>query len=155
RDSGYKSTTSAIAELVDNSIQANASRIDIGVSGSGDTELPLSVRVADSGCGMATTDLRRSLQLGGSSRCADPGGFGRYGMGLPNASLSQCRRVEVISWTSRRNPLFCWIDVDEIAAGRMTHLPHPKRASIPEALDWKSGTVVSWQRCDRLDNSRI
>lgn len=155
RDSGYKSTTSAIAELVDNSIQAGAKTVTIDVCASGDPDHPMTVIVADDGVGMATADLRRALQFGGSSRFGDRDGLGRYGMGLPNASLSQCRRVEVISWTSRRNPLQCWIDVDEIARGRMRSLPKPVRAEIPESIAWESGTVVVWHRCDRLDNVRI
>lgn len=155
RDSGYKSTTSAIAELVDNSIQAGAETINIDIEGSDDPAYPISVCVADDGVGMATADLRRALQFGGSSRFGNREGLGRYGMGLPNASLSQCRRVEVISWSSRRNPLSCWIDVDEIISGHMTKLPRPERTQIPERCGSASGTVVSWTRCDRLDNARI
>lgn len=155
RDSGYKSTTSAIAELVDNSIQADAKTIVIHITGSGDLNYPIGMSVEDDGVGMATADLRRALQFGGSSRFGDREGLGRYGMGLPNASLSQCRRVEVTSWTSRRNPLSCWIDVDEIISGKMTRLPRPERTRIPESCGASSGTVVSWLRCDRLDNVRI
>jgi len=155
RDSGYKSTTSAIAELVDNSIQAGAGSINIAIEGSDDPAYPISVCVTDDGVGMATADLRRALQFGGSSRFGNRDGLGRYGMGLPNASLSQCRRVEVLSWSSRRNPLSCWIDVDEIISGHMTKLPRPERAAIPDRCGSASGTVVSWTRCDRLDNARI
>lgn len=155
RDSGYKSTTSAIAELVDNSIQAEASEVAIDIVSSENSDYPMTVTVRDNGVGMATADLRRSLQFGGSSRFGNRAGMGRYGMGLPNASLSQCRRVEVVSWTSRRNALFCWIDVDEIINGRMTRLPRPERTSLPTDATSSSGTVVSWVNCDRLDNVRI
>lgn len=155
RDSGYKSTTSAIAELVDNSIQAEASEVAIDIAPSEDSEYPLTVTVRDNGVGMATADLRRALQFGGSSRFGNRQGMGRYGMGLPNASLSQCRRVEVVSWTSKRNSLFCWIDVDEIINGRMTRLPRPERTSLPTNATSSSGTEVTWVNCDRLDNVRI
>lgn len=155
RDSGYKSTTSAIAELVDNSIQAGARAIAIDIENTKDPNHPLQISVSDDGEGMATAELRRSLQFGGSSRFGNRDGLGRYGMGLPNASLSQCRRVEVTSWKSRRNPLHCWIDVDEIASGKMTSLPRPEKAVIPDYCRSSSGTVVAWRRCDRLDNARI
>lgn len=63
RDSGYKSTTSAIAELVDNSIQAEASEVAIDIVPSEDSEYPLTVTVRDNGVGMATADLRRALAV--------------------------------------------------------------------------------------------
>lgn len=153
RDSGYKSTTSAIAELVDNSIQAGAGRVEVDIVATDDKRWPVQVMVTDDGCGMRPTDLRRSLQFGGSSRFGNREGLGRYGMGLPNASLSQCRRVEVVSWTSRTSASYCWLDVDEIVSGKMAELPNPVRCGTPGESE--SGTVVHWIRCDRLDNVRI
>jgi len=155
RDSGYKSTTSAMSELVDNSIQAQANNIHITIERSDSPDFPLQISVADDGCGMVTADLRRCLQFGGSSRFGNRGGLGRYGMGLPNASLSQCRRVEVVTWTNRSRTLSCWIDVDEIVEGKMKTLPSPSRVPRPKEHPWDSGTVVTWCRCDRLDNTRM
>src|SRR5216683_7950241 len=100
RDSGYKGTSSAISELVDNSIQAGATRIELSVTAttSGDDEKAIEVSVLDNGCGMDPFTLRQALRFGGSTRFGDRIGLGRYGMGLPNASLSQARRVTVYTW---------------------------------------------------------
>lgn len=76
-------------------------------------------------------------------------------MGLPNASLSQCRHVEVVSWTSRRSARRCWLDVDEIIAGQMREIPRPEPAAVPPNCGSPSGTVVTWRMCDRLDNIRV
>ena len=119
RDSGYKGTESAVAELVDNSLQAGLARtvhINIAVQDD-DSECPLRISVLDDGCGMDKRTLRQALRFGGSSRFNDRNGLGRYGMGLPNSSLSQARRVEVYSWQRPGRVLCSYLDVDEIARG--------------------------------------
>lgn len=155
RDSGYKGTAAAVAELVDNALQAGARRVHVEI----DEEpgpLPLRVRVQDDGAGMDAATLREALRFGGSSRFDDRGGLGRYGMGLPNSSLSQARRLEVYSW--RRGPMLAaWLDLDEIAAGRQRAVPTPRPAALSPPLpggNTSSGTLVVWRRCDRLDLRR-
>src|SRR4051794_37713319 len=98
RDSGYKGTSSAISELIDNSLQAGARRVAVFIEQSGDVAHPLTVSILDDGCGMTPEQLRQALRFGGSSRFDNRRGLGRYGMGLPNASLSQARLVTVYSW---------------------------------------------------------
>src|SRR5215469_4664991 len=95
RDSGYKSTSSAIAELVDNSFEAEASLVEIEIE---ETAADLKqIRVTDNGSGMSGSTMQLALQFGGSTRFNSRRGLGRYGMGLPNGSLSQARRVDVYS----------------------------------------------------------
>src|SRR2546421_13104687 len=89
RDSGYKGTAAALAELIDNSYEAGATRVDVEVRRSGNGEPTLVV--ADNGCGMLPSVLRRALRFGGSTRFNSREGTGRYGMGLPNSSLSRAR----------------------------------------------------------------
>src|SRR5437867_858712 len=99
RDSGYKGTESAVAELIDNSLQAAARHVWINVAVHEErSEHPLRLSVLDDGGGMDKRTLRQSLRFGGTSRFNDRSGLGRYGMGLPNSSLSQARRVDVYSW---------------------------------------------------------
>jgi anti-sigma regulatory factor (Ser/Thr protein kinase) len=155
RDSGYKTTASAVAELVDNSLQAGATVIDIRVIESGDS---VDIMVIDNGCGMDAQTLREALRFGGSSRFDDRTGMGRYGMGLPNASVSQARHVGVFSWKRRQGPLWSYLDVDEIARGQMSVVPEPVPRALPDGagkLQYLTGTIVTWTRCDRLDNRRI
>ena len=154
RDSGYRSTVNAIAELVDNSVQALAEVIEITVRRSDDDEYPMIVKIADDGCGMSPETLRMAMRFGGSSRFNDRTGLGRYGMGLPNASLSQARRVEVCSWRTGGPSMGTYLDVDEIAAGAFTDVPVPVPQGRPPGRTSPSGTVVTWLRCDRLDNVR-
>jgi anti-sigma regulatory factor (Ser/Thr protein kinase) len=168
RDSGYKGTASAISELVDNAIQAEAKHIAISVvakaSENGD-DRAIEISVLDNGCGMDPFTLRQALRFGGSTRFGDRRGLGRYGMGLPNASLSQARRVTVYTWqggstrgrqeTSAR-VFSSYLDVDDIASGEMVEVPAPKVAkSPPVSCVGASGTLVHWSRCDRLDNRRV
>src|SRR5262245_35096028 len=87
RDTGYRTVAAAVAELVDNSLQAGATDIQILVS---DTDgLGLSVAVLDNGCGMDAAVISTALRFGGTTRFNDRTGSGRYGMGLPNSSLSR------------------------------------------------------------------
>src|SRR5688572_26975365 len=144
RDSGYKGTASAISELVDNSLQAGADRISILLAEVGG-EFPVEVSVLDNGRGMDPFTLRQALRFGGSSRFGDRSGLGRYGMGLPNSSLSQGCRVSVYTWQSlepqrskaKRQAVpetvyTSYLDVDEIARGELKNVPVPRvAASVP------------------------
>jgi anti-sigma regulatory factor (Ser/Thr protein kinase) len=170
RDSGYKGTASAVSELVDNSLQAKASRIAVTLTET-EGEHPIEVCVYDNGCGMDMFTLRQALRFGGSSRFGDRSGLGRYGMGLPNSSLSQAQRVTVFTWQSLdvtrgrskgateavpEGVYSSYLDLDEIARGELEHVPKPRVVlAPPSACRGPSGTVVVWQRCDRLDNRRV
>ena len=115
RDSGYKSTASAISELVDNAIQAKACHIDISIKSNSDVDRSdLSIAVADDGLGMGRSVLMEALRFGGSSRFNNRSGLGRFGMGLPNASLGQAARVVVYTQEPGGRPLSTYLDVDEI-----------------------------------------
>ena len=158
RDSGYKGTVSAISELVDNSIQAKASNVEITIRKVQEIEEhPIVVSVVDDGHGMDSVTLRQSLRFGGTTRFGDRHGLGRYGMGLPNASLSQARRVEVYSWRKSGAIFRSYLDVGEIVAGVMNEVPKPSSAKLPKWVEkphTPSGTAVVWTECDRLDNRR-
>ncbi len=155
RDSGYKTTSAAIAELLDNAFEAGASRVSVDIgedSDAGDKRLT----VTDDGSGMSMSTLRLALQFGGSTRFDSRAGAGRYGMGLPNGSLSQARRVDVYSW---QNPHSIWsmsLDVDEIAEGKVDGLGEPVRFRPPDNQYPQSptGTMVVLSKCDRLDYRR-
>lgn len=158
RDSGYKGTSSAIAELVDNSLQAGATWIKVSLmADDAANEHPIVLTVIDNGAGMNSRTLRTALRFGGSTRFNDRKGLGRYGMGLPNSSLSQAQRVTVHTWGSPRGQvLTSYLDLEEIAAGELTQVPKPCRVERPAFINGcDSGTAVTWTRCDRLDNRRI
>lgn len=148
RDAGYKSISSALAEIIDNSIEAGADKIEIAFDKSESGEL--TVMISDNGCGMKPSVLRSALQYGGSTRFNSRLDMGRFGMGLPNSSLSQAKRVEVITW---RKPTSVWrsyLDVDEIASGALKSVPAPQRTNRKFAKT-ESGTIVVWTKCDRIE----
>jgi hypothetical protein len=155
RDSGYKGTVSAIAELVDNALEASARRIDIQVrkSATGDD---FEVSILDDGTGMDAETLTEALRFGGTTRFNSRKGLGRFGMGLPNASLSQARRLDVFTWQHSEPPITSYLDVDQIVSGTLSAIPKPMRQALPAvAKIKKSGTLVVWTRCDRLDHRRV
>lgn len=149
RDSGYKNTASALAEMVDNSIESRATEIRIEINKMEDGSYE--ILTIDNGCGMTSEELNLALQFGGSSRFNSRRSLGRYGMGLPNSSISQCRRVEVYTWQKKNHILFNYLDVDEVVSSKSTKLPNPKSVQKPSFQTLtKSGTIVHWKKCDRL-----
>jgi hypothetical protein len=154
RDSGYRSTSYAIAEFVDNSLQADATSILIDVMPAEDSRYPLELLVIDDGRGMNAATLASALTFGGSSRFGDRSSLGRYGMGLPNGALSCARRVDVFTW--RRGRVHTtWLDIDEIVSRRRRRLAPvvaiPRPAFVPKT---RHGTAVLLSRCDRLEYRR-
>lgn len=137
RDSGYKGTSSAVAELVDNSLQAGATEISVSVTvEEREKTHPVVLSVIDNGSGMDARTLRTALRFGGSTRFDDRSGLGRYGMGLPNSSLSQAKRVTVHSWRSKEGQVLnSYLDVDEIVAGNTTAVPEPEWVPRPDFVN--------------------
>jgi hypothetical protein len=155
RDSGYKGIVSAVAELVDNALEASARQIDIQIkkSTAGDD---FEFSILDDGTGMDAETLTEALRFGGTTRFNSRKGLGRFGMGLPNASLSQARRVDVYTWQHGHAPITSFLDVDQIVTGTLSSIPKPISQPLPAGLKAKrSGTLVIWNRCDRLEHRRI
>ena len=97
RSLGY-SFESAVADLIDNSISANAKRIDIIMIPSDDPTL----MIIDDGDGMSSKELQEAMRYGSQNPLEIRGenDLGRFGLGLKSASLSQCRELTV---TSKKN----------------------------------------------------
>ena len=98
RDAGYRNAAAAVAELVDNAVEAGATSVSIDVTRDPAQECPIQIAITDDGQGMSLKELQLALVFGGSSRFGSRDSFGRFGMGLPSASLSLARDVEVRSW---------------------------------------------------------
>lgn len=162
RDNGYRNTAYAIAELIDNSIQAGATQIELLCQESEElvqTRVSRRIRqvaVLDNGAGMNETVLRMALQFGNGTHLDSREGIGRFGMGLPTASISQCRLVEVWSWRDGPDSaLYSHIDLREIEKRTMTEVPAPVPREIPS--QWRevatalgpTGTLVVWSHLDR------
>lgn len=150
RESGYLSLSTALAELVDNSIQAGATEVAISLHRPQAAPHP-EIAVFDNGSGMNRRELEQCLRFGGSSRFGQRESFGRFGMGLPAASLSQARRVEVVAWQDSGPEMVVALDVDAIAAGDLS--PLRARSMGPSAT--QSGCRVTWRVCDRIEYQRL
>jgi len=164
RDNGYKNAAYAIAELIDNSIQAGATKVEL-ICCEDQKSLRQRTRsqiekiaVLDNGSGMNADTLRQALQFGNGNYLdyEKHTGMGRFGMGLPCSSMSQCKRVDVWSWQNgKKAALHTYLDLDEICSGDLSEVPSPKSEGIPEP--WasvgesfgKSGTLVVWSNIDR------
>jgi hypothetical protein len=164
RDSGYKSTTHALAELVDNSIEADATAVEIfGISRRDDgtgRETLKELAVLDNGEGMDEDALRRSLRYGDGTRWARTG-IGRFGVGLPNSSMSQGKRVDVWSWQNGpTNALHTYLSINDVENGA-TEIPGPELRRIPEVYYQttrsgfgETGALVVWSDLDRVEWKR-
>lgn len=153
RDSGYKNVAFAIAEIIDNALEAAATVIEVNISRDNDNGAPkFNLSASDNGTGMPPRVLRLALQFGGTTRYNSRKSFGRYGMGLPNSSMSQCRRLEVYSWRKPNVVNWNYLDIDEVVAGSYVDIPPSKRKPLPKQfrLKYKSGTVIIWKKIDRL-----
>ncbi len=149
RDSGYKSISYALAEIIDNSFEAEANDVKIFIT---NENKKFEIAVIDNGIGMHPNTLALSLRFGGTTRFKSTNYFGRYGMGLPNSSFSQCRRLEVYSWKKSNSVNWNYLDIDEIVEGKYEEIPKSKKRVVPTAYKnyFQSGTLVVWKKIDRL-----
>jgi hypothetical protein len=159
QDNGYKSTVSALSEIIDNSIQANAKNIDIIIirNTTRDFDEIDEILIIDDGDGMDETVFDKALQMSSGSRSNAKNGLGKYGQGLPNSSISQTKRVEVFTMQNG-NILYNHIDLNEIYESREAYLPDTEkrdRIDIPIINSTKisapiTGTIVRWVKPNRV-----
>lgn len=150
RGLGYSPET-AVADLIDNSIAAHAATIELEVDWNDGSP---QVALLDDGDGMDRRTLGEALRMGGTGPASERAAsdLGRFGLGLKTASLSQCRRLTIISRTAGKTSALV-LDVDEIAkrgwfATPLTSLPqHPLAEKL---LQLEHGTLVLWDRMDSL-----
>ncbi len=166
RDSRYHNTAYAIAELIDNSIEASAERVELlcmeqaGMVQSRTRRKISEIAVLDNGTGMDARTLLDALKFGGGTRHRSTRGIGKYGMGLPTSSMSQCTKVDV--WTWQDGPGSIWhssLDAKAIESGdhnvpipdRDTPIPERwKTAGSDDIFGHRSGTLVVWSDLDKV-----
>ena len=170
RDSRYQSTAFAVAELIDNSVDADATFVDVlfvereEVANERSVSRLSEIAVADNGIGMSASTLVTALRFGGRGSDSRVHGIrGKYGVGLPTSSLSQCRQVEVWTWQDGiSKAVHCYLKVDEIESGRGEVPPYDTE---PVPADWvrvmnqsvtasASGTLVVWSNLDQVNEKR-
>lgn len=167
RQAGYKSTATAIAELVDNSIEAEATEISImaiskaELVGKRTTSQVKTIAVLDDGQGMPVKVLENCLSMGWGTRLETRNGLGRFGFGLKGSSISQARKTEVYSWQKGQPVYRVTLDLDDVKDQKMQVLNKPEQAELPitvaKALKEKikdHGTLVVWSKIDQIDFKR-
>ena len=165
RDSGY-SISAAIAEVVDNSLEAQANcvkiRLDESAIGKGKKHIHR-IAVSDDGTGMDSDVLHHYPQIGYSTRYMSTTTIGKYGVGAKLAALNYSERLDVWSRTARDQPwLHVYFDLEEAEAiareGGTDGIERPSELPVPSELinllPEGSGTLVVWSKIDRLEEGR-
>ena len=140
RDIGYRDTGRALDELVDNAIQAEATKVLVTFGFGADSDAkPTAIAVVDNGHGMDPKMIRLATIWGGTHRENDRTGFGRYGYGLPSSCVSQGRRFTVYSRVDGGDLHAVTLDLDDITEGKLTD--DGGRIVVPEA---QPATLPKW-----------
>lgn len=152
RDIGY-SFNSALADIVDNSITANADEIWVLAIPADEFR----IGIIDNGDGLSHDDLKQAMRLGST----DPrqkralNDLGRFGLGLKTASFSQCRCLTVASRKGAETSAFTW-DLDLVVEqNEWNVIERSDFCDIPFIDELgETGTLVLWEKLDRLTGAR-
>lgn len=156
RAMGY-SFESAVADIVDNSISAEAKRVSIRFAVDPSN---LYVAICDDGYGMSKDELFDAMKYGSEQKREgrSEADLGRFGLGLKAASLSQCRRLTVASKKNDQVSAFIW-DLDVVEEKKDWFIIECTESQIKDikAITWldvvEHGTVVVWENFDLLEKS--
>jgi len=169
RDLGYKNNATALSELIDNSIQAGAGRVDVGFGYEKtiSEKKPTEIFVVDNGHGMEPDMIRLAVMWGGTHREGDRTGMGRYGYGLPSSCVSIGQSFTVYSQVEGAGLHAVTVDLVAIGRGDYTNsegeiiVPPARAAELPKSVrdyiakahpdGWTQGTVVVIESLDRLE----
>ena len=171
RHTGYKNIVNAIAEIVDNSLEAKAQDVLVicTLKSGRRGDVVSEIAILDNGCGMDDVQAKKCLAFGASTR-RERRGMGRFGVGLPQASLYACPRVEVYTWQNSQTINHVYLDAKEIQSKGQKGLKMERVPSVPDEfkkyinnfnfkverdnikMDFSHhGTLVVWRRCDKVN----
>ena len=146
---GYNLET-AVADIIDNSISAEAKNIYIERIWHGGKSI---ITIMDDGHGMNGAELINAMRPGTQNPLAERAetDLGRFGLGLKTASFSQCRKLTVLSKKKDYAPIFWSWDLDYVAQTNEWNLIKWIPDGYKNALDTQdSGTLVIWTDLDRV-----
>lgn len=148
RDIGYTMST-AVADIIDNSLTADASQISIRVDANPEQA---AVAVIDDGKGMTADELLTAMKPGSRAptEMRSKEDLGRFGLGLKTASFSQCRRLTVVTSRDGVRSIAIW-DLDLVVKRNAWIVE--RRATDADIryaeLLGDNGTLVLWEKLDR------
>lgn len=147
---GY-SIEAAVADIIDNSISAEAKNIWLNFDWNGSETW---VSIKDDGFGMNNEELIQAMKPGSKNPLDGRSNkdLGRFGLGLKTASFSQCRKLTVLSKKEGFQQAFWTWDLDYVKeSGKWELLKFLPNAKMESEIDnQKSGTIVLWNDIDRL-----
>jgi hypothetical protein len=147
---GYGLET-ALADIIDNAITALAKKIYIQFSWDGSQSM---IAIKDNGVGMSDAEIIEAMRPGAKNptNVRSKNDLGRFGMGLKTASFSQCRKLTVISKKINQNIHYWSWDLDYVQTAQKWELLQiePPNAFLVELNAMNSGTIVLWERMDRI-----
>jgi len=149
RSVGYNLET-AIADIIDNSISANAKNIYLNSVWHGSDSY---ITVLDDGTGLNREQLIEAMRPGSKNplESRSDKDLGRFGLGLKTASFSQCRRVTVISKSEGYNAVYLTWDLDFVGlSGKWLLLNYCPEEFINSLDNMKRGTMIVWTNLDRI-----
>lgn len=151
RDTGYNFNT-AVADIIDNSIAANATLIIVDVIM--DPNMDIRVYFADNGCGMDLEGLKNAMKYGSKER-ENKDSLGKFGLGLKTASTAFCKQFSLVSRTNEGTLRKVRWDLDYIAQKGSWMLQFPviekdEEEYLGQAAGNGSGTLLVWDKVDRL-----
>ena len=156
RSMGY-TFESAIADVIDNSISANCREIHIGFPTS---SLESFVTILDDGEGMTNIELVNAMRYGSSAseKERNESDLGRFGLGLKAASLSQCRKLTVVSKKSKKISAYTWdynfiLEKKDWLLIQLTDEQICKLNGIDDLKSLSHGTLVIWKDFDVIEKS--
>jgi hypothetical protein len=149
RELGYDSYAS-VMDLLDNSIDAQASNIDVTIS---EEKGDIRIVIEDDGLGMDEDALDEALRLG-SEMQRDSGDLGKFGLGLVTASIGLSRRVELYTRELGGSLLYGGFDLDDIAE-HDRFLKWIQPLGDVEGLAKVNGTRIQLSKTDRIRNRNV
>jgi hypothetical protein len=152
RDIGYE-FKEAVADLVDNAIEAKATVVKIDLRFDGEDSY---LTLMDNGEGMTAGEVQEALRFGTERDYDVEGDLGRFGLGLKTASFSQCEKFTVSSRRGCERAVigsYCW-DLQHIVESNSWEIlrvdNQELKLEVWEHLRSTPGTVVTWERLGRL-----
>ena len=167
RSIGYNLKT-ALSDIIDNSIAAEAKRIEIVNNDLSKNVDQLEwMAIIDDGLGMTLEEMVMALTLGGEGieRERDSNDLGRFGLGLKTASFSQCRKLTLISKKENGDINSLAFDLDYIIKNgwEVYSLDNPdflieevkSRLEKKDIFENKSWTLVYWEKLDKVQIASV
>jgi hypothetical protein len=156
RDIGYSLNT-AVSDIIDNSISADAKNIEIHIK---NDDSNISLAIIDDGNGLEEEELVNAMRLGSKNPLEERNlnDLGRFGLGMKTASFSQCRRLTVVSAMNNIKCATQW-DLDRISKTNEWDLSVLDSKEIDMLYQvenlGENGTLIIWEKCDRIADNTV